>query len=440
MDNSNTYGIIDTADVTVGQLTVAATSNDVHLEVAAGRKLTVDTNLVLGSQSGSSGKITLNKGSVLTVNGDLAVGDGGSGILEVKGGKIVVAGVLSIGSFFVVELSDSASITVSGDLLDTFYTYLQADQLLPNSGMQTYAVFDVTKNRTTVHGPASGTVRSYACGSSDTTTVVTEFYPGDTLELEKSSTGTLCTLVEVNSQSDTYGKTDLGMTPLGRSYNSYDWEPYGGDFSSIRFDCSQGSKCKAYDLPLLRDGRSYVLKPYTGPDLTNDEITARFLEKATFGPTKTDIGSFTSKTDWLTLQFNAPITSHRAVFRSHLTHWHAESNYHTLLHTNACGEGARYRKYAFVNVDIYRYMKVTNSIHDASKVIISVDDQIRTVVDGPIQCGNWQGPDGRILGEGSYHICNHPLDGVEGRIRVRSGGVETSSCDCDVLFGTEYGE
>ena len=133
------------------------------------------------------------------------------------------------------------------------------------------------------------------------------------------------------------------------------------------------------------------------------------------------------------------MTSHRAFFRQHLTHWHTETSYHSLLDTNACEKGARFRKYTFIHTDIDRMMQITTSPHNSSKVILSVDGQIRSIVDGPLQCGNWEGIKDNIpeLTDGEYQICWHPLDGLEGAIRVKNNKI--NKCDCDLFFGGVYG-
>lgn len=439
MNNPNTYAAIDSADVTVGSITVAkaATATNVQLEIKADRVLTVSGNLVIGEAASSSGSVSLKKNAHLNVGGSLTVGAAGSGTLKLDGGKVVVGGSFTVGPSFVVELKAGATIVVKGNQLDTFHNYLAADQILPNVGMQSYAIYDVTEDETILRGPVAGSVRSFSCPTSATeTTVVTEFSEGDILELGKSSGGQLCTLAEVSSSAVTGRRVlqstsnMLGLRPLGRSYSGNDWEPYGGDHSSLQYDCSQGP-CRV-ELPAPTNGRSYILKPYTAPELSADNVKARFLEKATFGPTKQDIANFGSGSAWLTEQFDLPVTSHRSVFRKHMTHWHSESNYNTLLHTNACSAGARFRRYAFVSVDLNR--RLTIKTNGSNKVVLSVDGEKRTVVNGPVQCGTWQGPKTNVA-DGTYTICRNPLDGLDGRVMIRT----SNKCDCELFFGGVYG-
>ncbi|KAL3925082.1 MAG: hypothetical protein SGILL_000638, partial [Bacillariaceae sp.] len=262
LDNSNTYADIDSADVEIGSLTVAKTATDVEVEISVNRKLTVNGNVVVAETQGSSAKMSLMPKSELQVGGDLKLGDsGGSGTLQVDGGSVMVQGELTIGSSFEVELQAGAKVVEQGDRLDSFAEYLTSARIIPNTGMQTYAIFDVTNDATVLRGPPNGSIRSLSCPTADDFTVVTAFNDGDTLEIENSGSGQLCALVEVSSDGVSSrrmlesGTAQLEMIPLGRSYSEHDWEPYGGVHSAMKFDCDEGI-CQV-TLPAPADGRSY---------------------------------------------------------------------------------------------------------------------------------------------------------------------------------------
>lgn len=139
---------------------------------------------------------------------------------------------------------------------------------------------------------------------------------GGLLELENSSSGNLCTLIEVNSNAvaiaTAYTSIDarsrslldgdvvetMGIKPVARTYSGFDWEASAGEYSSSAFDCNQGNTCKVL-LPAINPGRSYALKSYSNRNISDMNRKARFLEKATFGPTKSDINGFTSPVDWV---------------------------------------------------------------------------------------------------------------------------------------------
>lgn len=139
---------------------------------------------------------------------------------------------------------------------------------------------------------------------------------GGLLELKKSSSGNLCTLIEVNSNAasiaSTYKSIDarsrslvdgdavetIGIKPVARTYNGYDWEASAGEYSSSVFDCNQDNTCTVL-LPAINPGRSYALKSYSNRNISDMNKKARFLEKVTFGPTRSDIKEFTSPRDWV---------------------------------------------------------------------------------------------------------------------------------------------
>jgi len=58
-----------------------------------------------------------------------------------------------------------------------------------------------------------------------------------------------------------------------------------------------------------------------------------------------------------------------------------------LLNTGPCNESAKYRRYAVLSVDDNRFVEVTESPYDPTKLILSVDGLVRTIVDGPFQYG-----------------------------------------------------
>jgi hypothetical protein len=131
----------------------------------------------------------------------------------------------------------------------------------------------------------------------------------------------------------------------------------------------------------------------------------------------------------------ATVTSHRAFFRQHLTHWHTESSYHNLVHTSPCKEGARYRRYAFLPTDKSRFMKIETSSIDPSMVILSVGGMTRTVMQGPAQCGGIS-PD-LDLSDGEYEIgTQEDLEGVHTEVRIKP----CSTCNwCDLWVNGVYG-
>jgi uncharacterized protein (DUF1800 family) len=197
---------------------------------------------------------------------------------------------------------------------------------------------------------------------------------GGLVFLEKSSTGSLCTLVKVNSN-------DSSIIPIGRSYNGGDWENTAGAFSNIPFSCEPFC---GIELPSLANGDTYRLAEFTH-SISQQEELARFLDQSTFGVTRKDLLSFdeefptdVSIASWIQNQIdNVEITSHRAWFRKHSFH-HFPRPSKTMRPLHSCEVNNKWRKYALNSNDLKRALLIKNV---SGKIIISLDGQIRTIVE-----------------------------------------------------------
>ncbi|KAL3923786.1 MAG: hypothetical protein SGILL_001449 [Bacillariaceae sp.] len=433
MDTSDTYGNVDSGNVEdLDSLVVAKEAFDVELEISTNRFVSVQNNVIVGEDAGSKGTVTLNSDAKLEVGGDLTIGASGEGILDTNGGDVTVGGSLQIGDAGMVDM-DGGKLSVSGDQLGLIHDYLHSgdDKIVPNLDMATYAIFDVTNDVTIVRGPpgdegSGGVVRSASCPTSGE--LLLTYEDGDTLELTASST--LCALVEVDTAAYEISSVKLKLKPVARSYSGNSWEAYAGDHSSLGIDCS-GSTCQMSP-PAPKTGRALLLKTYSPPSYSPDDLSARFLEKVTFGPTREEIAAFNDPESWVSNQMDiADITSHRAFFRERLTSWHSESSYHALLHANPCEEGARYRRYAFLPTDHDRIMEVQTSPVNSALTILSVDGITRTVVEGPVQYGEDDTIDGE-LDDGTYILCGwwEEVEGTHTRVQMKS----CESCSCKHMW------
>jgi len=262
--------------------------------------------------------------------------------------------------------------------------------------------------------------------------VILKFNDGDIFELDITSSGqdSLSLILEMDVDKD--GNIEGNLAPVGRSYNGNPWEAYANEFStSVSFDCEGSSSCRAA-LPYPQAGRAYVLKSNQySHDLSQDDLNARFLEKTTFGPTKTEINAFSSPGDWMEEQFNLNMTSHRQFYRERVSQWHYETNSMGLLNTGPCNQSAKYRRYAILSADDNRFVEVTESPYDPTKLILSVDGLVRTIVDGPFQYGYSTEILGNVTLEsfGKYEICKYPFEGVGGRLLFKGDGIPTNGQD-----------
>jgi hypothetical protein len=201
------------------------------------------------------------------------------------------------------------------------------------------------------------------------------------IEFFTSNSNRLCTLVQISPNGQS-------LKPVGRSYAGYDWEASSGEFATLDWSCNGGSSCVA-NLPPLPTGALYQLTSFDAPELFRNEIdeVARFLEQATFGPTRADIASFDDTNlpqafaNWVQeQQVEIPITSHRAMFRRRLNaRTDVATNQGAITHP--CQKGTRYRRFAFSSKDYYKFVDITTV---GTKRIISIDGFVRTVVEGPV--------------------------------------------------------
>jgi hypothetical protein len=189
----------------------------------------------------------------------------------------------------------------------------------------------------------------------------------------------LCTLVEITS--------DGFLKPVGRSYNGINWEASAGDYATLEFDCV-ASYC-AVDLP---SGRKYQLTTFANASYSRADSVARFLEQATFGPTRADIQSLddgssslrSAYAEWIrNQQQSVSLTSHREYFRRRLNARYPVATQLGAV-THPCQKGTRYRRFSFSAKDSDKILVIETSAVNPIKKILSIDGFVRTVVDGPV--------------------------------------------------------
>ncbi|KAI2497377.1 Protein of unknown function (DUF1501) [Fragilaria crotonensis] len=253
---------------------------------------------------------------------------------------------------------------------------------------------------------------SFSCpasaGSSDFTAI------GSTTLFVPASKG-LCTLVQVSPDGESF-------KPVGRTYAGNAWEAYSGQFASLSWSCS-GSTC-VVNLPALDAGAKYQLTTFATPtsSAVRKNDIARFLEQATFGPTRADINKLNAISNlpqayaaWIKdQQDTVPLTSHRAAFRERMN---AKMETATRIGavTHPCQKGSRFRRYAFSSKDYGKYMEIKTV---GTKRIIKIDGFVRTVVQGPV-----------------YQYGTRPLCGpMEGTFSITSQ--QKSSLLCTPIFAT----
>ncbi|CAB9513783.1 Protein of unknown function (DUF1800) [Seminavis robusta] len=277
------------------------------------------------------------------------------------------------------------------------------------------------------------------------------------IELTKSSNDTLCTLVQVhvNSVGETY------LQPIARSYDNFNWEVTAGPYVNHLqpFRCfSNNNRCQInLDVAVPNNNPNqaiFQLTTFGRPSYYSRRTEiARFLEQATFGATRAEIGRIDNNhsstttpnnngnatlmqqfADWVQDQMDPdkhPIMSHRAIFRRHLNaRFESASSLGAV--TAPCQSGTRYRRMAFSEKDINKRLTVsyflgphtntsssiTSQQQPPSFVMLRVDGQFRTVVRAPIyrwndeaDSNNNDGAQPQDWPDGSYRICSIQYNG-----------------------------
>jgi hypothetical protein len=149
-----------------------------------------------------------------------------------------------------------------------------------------------------------------------------------TVYIVKSEQDTLCTLSRLTPLKPNAALIELSswdFAPVARSYLNQDWEPTAGPYASnLIVSSCDGNQCTLVipSLPSTDPNAMLVLMSYTYSVDTQSEA-ARFLEQATFGPTRESVAElgeelWTSIPNWIQSQMDpnaVPPTYHREVFR-----------------------------------------------------------------------------------------------------------------------------
>mmetsp|Transcript_662 Transcript_662/g.1594 ORF Transcript_662/g.1594 Transcript_662/m.1594 type:complete len:2342 (-) Transcript_662:143-7168(-) len=247
-----------------------------------------------------------------------------------------------------------------------------------------------------------------------------------TVELQAAAAGSLCLLVLTDDVKN--------FLPVARSYDENDWDRYiqtGKVSLGAEMDCT-GSLCSVTLPAPYKPSLQYKLVAFEHTMEEKDEI-ARFLEQATFGPTRDDIASVMALTgsntvakmaSWIQQQQDSSLTSpssHREFFRKHANaQFERSSKYGHVTHP--CQADVIYRKFALSFKHKGKKLQIS-TIHNDTKAL-SIDGLILTVIDGPalITTSPLGFTDEAMadlstihteeLTDGSYEICYAPMPGV----------------------------
>jgi len=203
----------------------------------------------------------------------------------------------------------------------------------------------------------------YPCPTDGSQTIIPPSTPAR-LEIVTNS-NTLCTLIRHNI---TAGGTQ--RAPIARSYGARStWEISAGLFSNsatsgVTLDCITGETYCDVTLPPLGSGQEYILESFTRPTVptdgsssyTTEEMSAsRFLEQATFGPTRESIndlaGSNLDYEGWIVDQINTKHVTMREYYRKRTNPKYEFPYVLGAVGSSPCDLHSRWRRYA---VSVYQ--------------------------------------------------------------------------------------
>lgn len=237
---------------------------------------------------------------------------------------------------------------------------------------------------------------------------------GDVIQLARSPQ--LCSLWQVDPSRSQ-------IVPVGRSYQGNAWEPYAGKFDQVKFACD-ATQC-SLTLPELPEGFTYELAGFDY-ELPREDEVARFLEQASFGPTRETISSFPKTfAEWIKQQQEViPMSSHREFFRERAS-FRSDETSSRGINSNPCKAGSRYRRYTFTRRDFQHEVEIRTDDKTGRKILL-IKGQTRTVLD--TSSLNFKDGEYKMCSLGGNQIgASLRLKGGSGCIDLESGGKEVGN-------------
>jgi hypothetical protein len=261
---------------------------------------------------------------------------------------------------------------------------------------------------------------------------VTEASPS----FDLSFTNQVCMLQRVTTDA-TDGTVTKTFAPAGRSYNGRVWESVAGPYTTdIQFECTAGIACVTSEpLPTLEGNQEFVLVA-AEHTVSQEEEVARFLEQATFGPTRDLLNNWVSTQsfdDWIKAEIDSDvITEHRQYFRARANaRATLLKDSKTAVADKPCGANSRWRHYAFGWEEDKYDQQITVTVVNADTFLVSVDGVPRTEVPKAVL----EEINVPATGGGPYELCGYPVEYVGGRLKLRVNGSCKKMDNPEIAFG-----
>lgn len=199
--------------------------------------------------------------------------------------------------------------------------------------------------------------------------------------------------------------------PVGRSYAENDWEAAPGLHHDLPISCDGIDRFCELKLSISK-GDVYFITKYSN-NVSDKAKVARFLGRATFGPTLAEINAFDttneiqSMAEYVKDQIAQPIGSHREFYRKRLNPRRTETERHGTSGPKPCERTSRWRRFAFTSQDARMFRAFTmeletKTVNGITAYVLSYAGFPRTVLYEPLQYR--QGNTLRNVPDGSYRI------------------------------------
>lgn len=250
---------------------------------------------------------------------------------------------------------------------------------------------------------------SFSCPPTDGEQITFSLVQNTKVSIERSMF--LCTLTLENE--------DGSIMPVARSYDGYEWERAGGGFSSKleEWSCSS-STCST----VLPPGFNYVLqtRAVNAPSLSEEEMTARFLESATFGATQELLDARFTFATFIKDQMLLPATSHRDLFRRSSNPMWRNHKPEFAAGLDPCAADTHWSRHILTVKDIGKQLEVSKAGDDGWQ--IKIDGQVRGIVPQFRYVNFKEHEDDYVEDMGSYLICGRFQEFHRGFYRISNLG------------------
>ena len=393
-------------------------------ELPQAEQTLIDTNIQVVGDS-----IVMSFTKLLEEDGEVEIVDGPNDFISAKGsisgGSIAGHGTNEMKDFIYKDFSEDVPTTSPSSSPSKLPTVHPTDPTTaPTSAPTSGPSMSPTDYPTTAN--------ALPCPSAGTPPVELTFGPQ---RFELAPPNTFCGIF--------IRKADGSLVPFARSYNGHPWEASPGPFASppSGVTCTVND-CQVFLAPLEISTDRYAVLSKARAEPPREELIASFLERTTFGGTKSEIESLasspwtaTEQAAWIRTQIDLPMTSHREYYRKRTNSvWDTPAM--PAKSDHPCSPNSLWRRYAFVEQDrLEAYSGDYNSMtfevvsEEAGNVaqIYEVSDSTDSFTSYPGRGGIEDCSTARVCSNGQRFDYERVGDYIEWTVTVAAGGMHPIS-------------